>query len=956
MKKLNLKISAYLILGATIFSSSVFAGNPNQKNAKNRANFELSKKITSKDYMAKTVVVKIDPSKKMDLGKSSINIPELQNVFQKIGATKINKMFPNATTSQSRMPDGSAAPDITTIYKISYSEDISVVDVINELLKNESVVYAEPSYIYHLNYRPNDPDTTSARNYYQKLVKAYEAWDISKGDTNVVIGIIDTGGDLDHPDLAANVKKNYADPVNGVDDDNDGFVDNFLGWDFVGAVSSNFVEDGNPNIAPGGNDHGVHVGGDASAVADNGVGIAGVGFKCKLLFVKCTPDANENAIYTGYEGIVYAADHGASIINCSWGGQGGGGQAGQDVINYAISKGALVVAAAGNDNTDSRDFFPTSFKGVLSVAATSNTDRRASFSNYGYGIDVSAPGVGIYSTVYNNSYASYDGTSMASPVVAGAAAIVKSHFPNYTGLQVGEQLRVTADDINSKNAGGFKDKLGKGRINLLRALTVSSPSIRANKINLIDKNNGAYLPGDTVTVDLEIINYLAATSNLQLTITSTSANVTIIGSTQAIGVLGTLQKTNVGGYKIYIKPTVAENEEVALKFAYTDGTYTDMEFMNVTLNVSSLNIQVNQIGSTATGNGRIGYRNGDATGGLGITYKGVGMLYEASFMVGVSGTKVSNNARGDAGALADEHFVSTQRVHLVNAAGVDHFSAGEFNDANSPNAIGLLVKHRQLAWATQPDDKYIMVEYNIKNNSGVDIPSLYAGMFYDWDIVSAANNKIEWDANLRMGYASSFSSADPWAAVKVLSTTAPPAYYGQSHSVPGDPQEGGFSMAEKYLTLSSGIVNPSYGTTGSGIDAMYTIGAGPYNVPNNQTAKLALAIIAGDNLNDLIASANAAQAKYDNFVATLGINSDKLNGNAFVYPNPSEGNLTIVIPTEANSAVIEITDALGRVVSSTTNDLLTDTYQLNNLNLSNGVYTVAVKTAAGVYVNKVVIN
>ena len=947
MKHSTIKISMALFMGFAIFSSSLFASNPNQQNKKA---FALPKNVTSADYQSKTIVVKIDPAKKSSLGKSSIGIPALQSVFQKAGVTSINTMFPNSKIAVNKMPDGSESPDLSTIYKIQYTSDASIVDVINEILKSADVLYAEPSYIYHTSYRPNDPDTGGTTNYYQRIIKAYEAWGVSKGDTNVVIGVVDTGGDLDHPDLAANIKYNYADPIDGIDNDADGYIDNFKGWDFVGPVSSAFVGDGDPNVQAGGNDHGVHVGGDASAVADNGVGIAGVGFKCKLLYIKCTPDANENAIYTGYEGIAYAADHGASVINCSWGGQGGGAL-GQDVVNYALSHNALVVAAAGNDNLDSYNFFPTSYKGVLSVGATASTDRRSSFSNFGYNVDVSAPGSNIYSTVYNNSYASYDGTSMASPIAAGACALVKSQFPNYNALQVGEQLRVSCDDISSKNSSSYKDKMGKGRINVYKALTLVSPSIRSTNYSLTDNHNGSYLPGDTVTVSLEVINYLAATTNLQIALSSSSTNIVTIGAAQSVGVLGTLQKANANGFKFYIKPTATENETVSLKFSYTDGTYVDAEYVSVDINISSLNITVNQIGSTATGIGRVGFRNGDATGGLGVTYKGSSLLYEAAFMVGVNSAQVSNNARSDV-ATPDEHFVSTQRVHMNSAAGVAHYSAGEFTDGSATTPIGITAKHRELAWASAPDDKYFIVEYKVK--AGSTTPA-YIGMFYDWDIASAANNQIFWDSTLRMGYAMSLVSTDPLTAVKILSTNADPFYYGQSHSVAGDPQEGGYTTAEKYMTMSSGVVNKEYGNNGVGIDVMYSIGAGPYTLNSTTESILAVAVIAGDNLADLQASAAAAQAKYDNFVTTLGVNETIANQRAFVYPNPAQDNVSIVIPTEATNATVNIMDALGRVVFSEQFTGLNDTFQLNNLKLVNGVYSVVVKTTAGEYVNKLII-
>jgi serine protease len=181
--------------------------------------------------------------------------------------------------------------------------------------------------------------------------------------------------------------------------------------------------------------------------------LQGAGFKCKLMGIKSSADndtrgpGGQGYIITGYEGIRYAADRGCAVINCSWGG-GGGGQFEQDVITYAtVNKNALVVCAAGNESS-SGSFYPASYKYVLSVASTNSSDVRSSFSNYGNNIDICAPGSSIYSTLWNNSYATFDGTSMASPIAAGVCAIVKSQFPTYTAMQVGEKVRVNCDNID----------------------------------------------------------------------------------------------------------------------------------------------------------------------------------------------------------------------------------------------------------------------------------------------------------------------------------------------------------------------------------------------------------------------------------------------------------------------------------------------------------------------------
>ena len=168
-----------------------------------------------------------------------------------------------------------------------------------------------------------------------------------------MIGIIDTGTDPDHPDLAANLKHNYADPINGLDDDGDGYVDNFNGWD---------LGESDNDATVNANTHGSHVSGCAAAVTDNGVGVASPGFNCKFLPVKIS---NAGGTLTmGYEGIVYAADHGCNVINCSWGG-GGGGALGQNAIDYAtINKDALVVCAAGN-NSSNQTFYPAAYNYVF---------------------------------------------------------------------------------------------------------------------------------------------------------------------------------------------------------------------------------------------------------------------------------------------------------------------------------------------------------------------------------------------------------------------------------------------------------------------------------------------------------------------------------------------------------------------------------------------------------------
>ncbi len=946
------------LLIVTLYTSSVYADNP-KKAASTKPiperSFVMPDAIGPNDYMQGRIIVKIDPEFRALCSKNTIQIHEVQEILNRIGAESVTAKFPNhkAIANKSVSPENQI--DLSTIYELKISEGRDLADAINMLLKSPHIVYAQPQYIYHTTYVPNDPDTSGTRNYFLKITKAYEAWNVNKGDTSVVIGIVDSGSDLDHPDLAANIKYNYNDPIDGIDNDNDGYIDNFMGWDFAGANPGNLQEDNNPNVM-GGNDHGVHVSGDASAVADNGLGIAGMGFKSKLLIVKCGVDVPSNSIYRGEEGIVYAADQGAHIINCSWGGSGGGSY-GQEVINYAISKGALVVAAAGNSSSEA-DHYPSAYKGVLSVASTNSTDKKSGFSNYGYSIDVCAPGSGIYSTVYNNSYATYDGTSMASPIAAGAAALVKAQFPGYTPLQVGEQLRVTCDDIYSLNP-AQNNKLGKGRINVYRALTEVSPSVRNVNRSFVDKSFGSFLPGDTVYMNMDFLNYLApTTTGLTATLTSSSnAAIVILNGNLNLGAINTLETKHIPmAFSFAVRPTAGTNARAIFKLSYSDGTYTDFEMFSIEVNVASLNITVNKVLSTATGIGRIGYRNGDATGGLGFNYKGVDMLYEAALMIGASNTQVSNNARSET-QFPDEHFIASQRVQREFIDGIDFVSHGEFNDNGNTNLIGLSVKHRELAWGQQPDDKYIIVEYRIKNTNNFDLSNIYAGMFIDWDIIDAPSNRCKWDTLTKSAYAFPVGViTEPYGAVKVLTTGngLNPTYYGQSYEVPGDPQEGGFSTAEKYTTLSAGIVNEEVGYNDpTGIDVMYSIGAGPYDIAAGNEVRFAVAMIAGDNVADIQASAQAAQNKYNSVVLALGVEQQSKERMAMrIAPNPANtiSKISFHLNSDARTSLI-IYDQSGREVKRVfENNLSAGPYdiEVDCSDLQSGIYFISVKTDKGV--------
>lgn len=923
-----------LFLFSTCFAYAL--DDPQQKRP-----FKLPAGVTARDYLPNKLIIKFKPDSTTSVSTFSVyNEIESLNI-KLISITGIKQVFKPGQSNEISSSRSKTSNSLDRIFEVSFTGKTPIEDVINEILKG-SVEYAEPSYIYYTQYTPNDVFFVSRQSYLNQ-VKGPQAWDIIKNSSNVVIGIVDSGSDLDHPDLAGNIYINSGDPINGVDDDRDGYIDNNRGWDLIGQSAGNIVEDNNPGVTSDSTDHGVHVSGIASAISDNGVGVTSIAFNAKLLIVKVGADNNSRAIYRGYEGIKYAADHGAQIINCSWGGPGGGAF-GLDIINYAISKGCLIVAAAGNDNTDVPDY-PAAYNGVFSVGSVGSTDIKSSFSNFGPTVDISAPGSSIYSTRNNGNYGLRSGTSMSAPVVASAAALVKARFPALTMLQVGEQLRITADNIDTANP-SYSGLLGKGRLNVLRAVTEASPSIRYQNLKVVDKANGAIPAGDTIRISFDIQNFLANATGLVLNLSSTNSNVQIIDNQVNLGALATLEtKSSIGPFRVYIRPGAPDNEEVQFKLSYTSnsGNYQDYELFNITVSLDHLNIDVNQVSSTITSNGRIGYSSPDALNGLGFVYKGQSLLYEASLMIGRSATQVSNNTRNDAGG-SEEHFLKRVRVSRVLNPDAAFEGRSEFDDSGSPLPLNVYINHRQLAYSEVPDDKYILVEYEVKNKTAASLDGIYVGLFSDWDIDENSKDITRYDEVNRMGYVYGKSSGSKYAGVKLLKSVVPPAYYPLSYQVTGDPLEtgGGFSLAEKYQTLSSGIKSVGLGgSPANGYDVMFVIGSGPHNIPANGSVKVAFAFIGGDNLQDLQTSATAAEARYNTLLNPVILPSEGLLLKQN-YPNPASDRSTIEfsIPKEDQTS-LTLFNSMGKQVRELLNQKLTDgTYRLDvDLgDLKSGVY------------------
>lgn len=470
-----------------------------------------------------------------------------------------------------RVPENIKDPRFRRVFKLKLaSANQDIFKAIEELKQSGLVEYAEPNYIARIQTVPNDPYFSSSNSWGQgyddlwgiKRIKADLAWDISTSSQSVVVAVVDTGIDYNHPDIQGNIWINSGEIAgNGVDDDLNGYIDDDKGYDFTTCESSYFFcippksRDNSPFDDHG---HGTHVGGTIGAVTNNGLGVAGIAWNSKLMAVKGLSRGGEGGDTDLADAIRYAVDNGTDIINMSWGG-GGFSQLIADALDYAYSMGVVSVAAAGNDNRDISipgfHFYPAILPHIVTVAALAHDETRSSFSNWGNLIDVIAPGgssgdrcvvpagqryfVDVLSLrasgtdmymgascydqigefIAGNNYYRARGTSMAAPHVSGVAALILSVVPTFNHDVVEYILQRTAEDVFSP---GFDADSGYGLVDAYAALNLTRGFRDNPRPELAALGGSAILkPVGRLEFQAEVTNFgLTAATNVEYQIST----------------------------------------------------------------------------------------------------------------------------------------------------------------------------------------------------------------------------------------------------------------------------------------------------------------------------------------------------------------------------------------------------------------------------------------------------
>jgi len=464
----------------------------------------------------------INPEKSRSKQEFIVN-KRIDSITQKFGAVKIKKQLTGVKSKKH-------------IYIIQFPKGTDINKVIDECLRTGDVEYAEPDYSgsgggtqgitpndqYYFRQwgLKNDGTFSLSPSVAGADIDMENAWSIEQGDSNIIVGVLDSGNKSDHPEFSGRIWTNYNEvPNNGIDDDNNGYIDDVQGWDFVNS-------DNNPADDHG---HGTNVTGIIGANGNNSTGYAGVNWNCKLMILKGLDNTNSGQYSRWAEAIYYAVDNGARVINMSLGGMYTSTTL-QKAVTYALNNNVVVVACMMNTNSNTV-YYPAGYTGVIAVGSTNSNDTRSkpffwsstSGSNYGNHISVVAPGNYIYGLNYqsNTNYSSYwGGTSQATPLVSGLASLLLAQDTNRTPAQIKSIIEMNAEDQvgdSSEDTPGWDPYYGYGRVNAFRALSyytgISSSDLQYQDYLLFpNPTNGIFtVVTPSETKQIQILNSLGET-------------------------------------------------------------------------------------------------------------------------------------------------------------------------------------------------------------------------------------------------------------------------------------------------------------------------------------------------------------------------------------------------------------------------------------------------------------
>ena len=789
---------------------------------------------------------------------------------EKYGFYAVNKSFPSLNKIAYKTDKFS---DLESIYTVYFDENHSPVQVASALSLDPNVIYAEPKLIRFTQYAdlitiPDDPLFETYQSKYFELLHLPEAWDIVKGEQgDALIAIVDDGVYWKHEDLLANVWTNPQEvPSNGIDDDQNGYVDDVHGYDF----GQDRPYDPGEFIHPDHGEHGTAVAAVAVAVTDNGIGMSGSSWNARFISIGTQCDFG-GGICDASEAIVYAATLGADIINASFGGPGYS-RTESLVIQAASDMGSLVIAAAGNEgwNVDWTPSYPADYPRVLSVGGTSN-DFDMVFFNYGTNVDVYAAGMRLTAPYQGDYSHGWRGTSFSTPLVSGVAALVKTAFPSYGADQIREQIRFTSDPIESSNIPEFEGLLGFGRVNAFRAVTETDiAGVVLDTVEIGIDGNGWHL-GSTGHVNVRVHSYLRGAGDVEVRIIEAPDAIEFTERTLMVGnVPSGDSKTVALPFTVTKSPKYRTTELYVIEVQSGD----EVQRKSIQSPIEGWEIKGvtgEQLAFDVTSEGNIGFLDRNQvylrrfSHGRGIHFKGAQhLLNEAGLILGTGPHQVSRSVVGIERVHNNIHFRPKPNtgIKIQSPGKITPWEAEvKLLDTKSPNPTGLEVRQKIYFDPEGSNSSFAILHYIVSNATSSPVKNLHIGMLFDWIISEFRNDDLTgYDLGRDIGYQYTEVEQRPGMGAKVLTSHA------DKHFTVYDSGIYPFPHSEwAWWFMSEGVESPPSFASYWG----QVFGTGPYTmIQPGDSVEAAFAFFGGDSIDDILLNGDRAQAFWDSRLGT----------------------------------------------------------------------------------------
>ncbi len=831
-----------------------------------------------------------------------------------------------------------AADPLARVALVFYDGPLGPAAAARLWARRPGVEFAEPYYLHHPALVPDDP--LLPQQPYLGTVRAREGWDLARGeDAGVIVAVVDGGIDITHPDLAANVLVNLADPPGGGDQDGNGFIDDYRGWNFARG------NDDPADLPAASLLHGTHVAGLVDAVTDNAIGIAGLSWNAPLLCVAAGSATEPDIVRFGYQGLLYAAERGAGVINCSWGRSGTASSLEAAVLARVRDLGALVVAAAGNEG-DTVSFYPAAYRGVVAVANVTMTGAPHFTTNRGPWVDLAAPGVGLLSLAPGGGTAALTGTSMSSPLVAGCATLLLGARPELDAAAAGLGLRLGCAPLPSSWAEG----LGAGMLDVAGILGRRGPGWRLLDLGLEDPDgDGRLTPGQEVALHPLWRNLLDdADGELAVTVSVDSALAEVVQGTAVLPALAAGAEARLDGLRLRLRPDVPVDSRLAVTFDLRSGpdagqAYHDRQGAEIAILPLLVDLADPRLRLSLAGNGRIGFAGiggGNGADGIGVRFvpgpeapdgPGANLLFEGALLVGTGVERISDAARRAADGAFDHDLRPDglaglpRRLPLVRLEDGRRLegAAAKLVDDVAADPLGVEIDWR--AFAPPPGGPAIaMVLATVRNVSAAPLAGLRIGFFLDWDLGDGSlfpdigdNGTAARDAG---AWAAAWRESDPeglTVATALVTEGGLGSIFraiGNDGSAPGNPSWGiydGFSDAEKWEALSL----PGPQAVG-GMDISQFWAAGPRDLAPGDSLRVVLAMGAGRTADEAAAAVAEGREAGAALLAERGWNPPRLPLR-IGRPRPNPWNDAVTIPVAGDSELpwrLRVYDLRGRLL------------------------------------------